>query len=52
MKTELTINVRPMRHVYFIAENDLARFTDVASFCCTQWGGINNLKVGKRLWHP
>ncbi len=45
MKTELTINVRPLRHVYFIAENDLKRFTEVASFCCTQWGGINNLII-------
>src|SRR6266516_4663467 len=43
MQTELTINVRPLRQVYFIAENDLKRFTEVASFCCTQWGGINNL---------
>jgi len=45
MKTELTINIRPLHHVYFIAENDLARFTEVASFCCTQWGGINNLII-------
>lgn len=45
MKTEMTINVRPLRLVYFIAENDLARFTEVATFCCTQWGGINNLII-------
>lgn len=45
MKTELTVNVRPVRHVYFIGENDLERFVDVASYCCTQWGGINNLIV-------
>lgn len=45
MKAELTINVRPVRHVYFIDENDLERFVDVASYCCTQWGGINNLII-------
>ncbi len=45
MKAELTVNVRPVRHVYFIDENDLERFVDVASYCCTQWGGINNLIV-------
>lgn len=45
MKTEMTINVRPLRHVYFIAEDDLKRFTEVATFCCTQWGGINNLII-------
>ncbi len=45
MKTELTINVRPLRHAYFIAEDDLKRFTEVATFCCTQWGGINNLII-------
>ncbi len=45
MKTEMTINVRPIRHVYFIAESDLTRFTEVACFCCTQWGGINNLII-------
>ncbi len=45
MKTELTITTRPLRHVYFIADNDLSQFINVASFCCTQWGGINNLIV-------
>ena len=45
MKTELTVNVRPGRHVYFIGEDDLERFVDVASYCCTQWGGINNLII-------
>jgi hypothetical protein len=45
MKTELTISVRPARHVYFIDENDLQRFKEVACYCCTQWGGINNLII-------
>lgn len=45
MKAELTINVRPVRHVYYIDENDLERFVEVASYCCTQWGGINNLII-------
>ncbi len=45
MKAELTINIRPVRHVYFVSENDLERFVEVASFCCTQWGGINNLII-------
>jgi hypothetical protein len=45
MKTEMTISVRPPRHVYFVPDNDLNRFVDVASWCCTQWGGINNLIV-------
>ena len=45
MKAELTINIRPVRHVYFIGENDLERFVEVATYCCTQWGGINNLII-------
>ncbi|HEV2582275.1 MAG TPA: hypothetical protein VGT44_15580, partial [Ktedonobacteraceae bacterium] len=45
MKAELTINIRPVRHVYFIGENDLERFVEVASYCCTQWGGSNNLII-------
>ena len=40
MKTELTVNVRPLRHIYFIAEDDMASFIEVAAFCCTQWGGM------------
>lgn len=49
MNTELTINVRPVRHAYFIVEDDLAQFIEVASFCCTQWGGINNLIIPVQL---
>lgn len=45
MKAEMTISVRPPRHAYFIPDDDLSRFVDVASWCCTQWGGINNLIV-------
>lgn len=45
MKADLTINIRPVRHIYFISENDLERFVEVASYCCTQWGGSNNLII-------
>jgi hypothetical protein len=45
VKAELTINIRPVRHVYFVDENDLERFVEVASYCSTQWGGINNLII-------
>jgi hypothetical protein len=45
MKTELAITARPLRHVYFIADDDLTQYINVASFCCSQWGGINNLIV-------
>jgi hypothetical protein len=45
MRTELYTYVRPLRHAYFIREDDLARFQTVAAFCCTQWGGINNLII-------
>ena len=49
MKAELTINLRPIRHAYFIGEDDLERFIEVACFCCTQWGGINNLIIPVKI---
>ncbi len=56
MNTELTVNVRPVRHAYFIAEDDLTRFSELARYCCTQWGGINNLiipvKIDNEADHP
>ncbi len=56
MNTELIVNVRPVRHAYLIAEDDLSRFSELAIYCCTQWGGINNLiipvKIDNEADHP
>ena len=49
MRSELYTYVRPLRHAYFIQEDDLARFQDMAAYCCTQWGGINNLIIPVKI---
>src|SRR5258708_26873820 len=45
MKTELMLTTRPIRHVFFISDHDLAQFCAVATKCCTLWGGITNLII-------
>lgn len=45
MRAEFVVTARPLRHAYFVVEDDIERFIDVASYCCTQWGGINNLII-------
>ncbi len=45
MKTELMLTTRPIRHVFFISDHDLAQYLAVVARCCAQWGGINNLII-------
>ena len=45
MKIELMLTARPIRHVFLIDNHDLAQFLAVATRCCSQWGGINDLII-------
>lgn len=45
MKTELMLTTRPIRHVFFISNQDLAQFCAVATKCCTLWGGLTDLII-------
>lgn len=40
---KLRINVRPVKHAYFILEDDWTTLADVIQLTGTQWGGIRNL---------
>lgn len=42
---ELQFNVRPVKHTYFIPEDDEAALKRVIQLVCTQWGGIRSLIV-------
>lgn len=36
-------NVRPVKHAYFVREDDKNGLVRVMHYVCTQWGGIRNL---------
>lgn len=42
------INVRPVKHAYFVREDDVENLTRVMRYVCTQWGGIGNLIIPVR----
>lgn len=48
MQVPLTFNIRPVSIAYFIDDDDLDRFVEVALLCCTQWGGIHSTIVPVR----
>jgi hypothetical protein len=39
------INVRPVKHAYFVLEDDMENLIRVMRYVCTQWGGIENLII-------
>lgn len=39
------INVRPVKHAYFVRDDDKDALVRVMEYACTQWGGIRNLIV-------
>jgi hypothetical protein len=51
-KYVVRVNVRPLRHAYFIPGDDTRAFTDAAQFSCTQWGGQKNIIVPLRAGTP
>jgi hypothetical protein len=42
------INVRPVKHAYFVLEDDMENLIRVLRYVCTQWGGIENLIIPVR----
>jgi hypothetical protein len=42
---KLRVNVRPIKHAYFIREEDFETLNKVVRSACTQWGGIRNLII-------
>lgn len=42
------INVRPVKHAYFVREDDQENLIRVMRYVCTQWGGIENLIIPVR----
>jgi hypothetical protein len=42
------INVRPVKHAYFVRDNDKDALVRVMEYACTQWGGIRNLIIPVR----
>lgn len=45
IRTTFSLNYRPIRHAYFVLEQDAAAFTRAVQLCCSQWGGIRNLII-------
>jgi hypothetical protein len=45
MRATLGPNVRPVKVAYFIDEDDLTSFEQIARFCCTQWGGLHSFII-------
>jgi hypothetical protein len=45
---KVRINVRPVKHAYFVYEDDVDSLTRVLRFVCTQWGGIRSLIIPVR----
>lgn len=42
---KVRINIRPVKHAYFIYEDDADSLTRILRFVCTQWGGIRSLII-------
>lgn len=42
---KLRVNVRPIKHAYFIRDDDFETLNKVIRSVCTQWGGIRNLII-------
>jgi hypothetical protein len=45
---KVRINIRPVKHAYFVYEDDVDSLTSVLRFVCTQWGGIRSLIIPVR----
>jgi hypothetical protein len=39
------INVRPVKHAYFVREDDMENLIHILRYVCTQWGGLRNLII-------
>ncbi len=44
----MRVNVRPLKHAYFIREDDVSSLAHVMKYACTQWGGVRNLIIPLR----
>jgi hypothetical protein len=42
---KMRVNVRPIKHAYFVREDDIDTIESVIRICCTQWGGLRNLII-------
>jgi hypothetical protein len=45
---KLRVNVRPIKHAFFIRDDDFETLNKVIRSVCTQWGGIRNLIIPVR----
>jgi len=45
LEGKVSLNTRPVRMAYFVAEDDEEGLRRAVQLCCTQWGGIRNLII-------
>lgn len=44
-QSKIRINIRPVKHAYFVYDDDIESLTRVLRLVCTQWGGIRSLII-------